>query len=169
MRIIAFLLAFSAAIAASQGPELAQQYRQRLGGAVDELRRVIDNFNTDAARSGYDQAQALAVMAGNNDQLVRDQSLRMAETIVRYARLSKQQQAFQDGGSFVRLKAMAEDYDPPLMQATLRQFEPAMPTTPEGIAFALIGFIIIYAVLRLLGLLLWPRRRRHHHHHQAMA
>lgn len=162
MRIIAFLLAFAAAIAASQAPEFAQQYRQRLGGAIDELQRVIDNLNADAARSGVDQAQALAQMADNSDKLVRDQSLSMAQTIVRHARLEEQQQAFDDGGPFVRVAALVENYDPPLMQATVREFEPAMPTTVEGIAFAGGGFIVIYAVLRFLGFLFRPRRRRHH-------
>jgi hypothetical protein len=164
MRIIAFLLAFAAAIGASQAPEFAQQYRQRLGGAIDELNRVIANFNADAARSGIDQTQALAQMATNSDRLVRDQSVSMAETILRHARLEEQQQAFEEGGAFVRVAALLHDYDAPLMQSTARQFEPAMPTTAEGVVFAVGGFVVIYAVLRLIGFLFRPRRRRRHQH-----
>ena len=39
------------ALTLSQAPEFAQQYRQRLGGALDELRRVVADFDADAAKS----------------------------------------------------------------------------------------------------------------------
>ena len=160
MRIVALLVALVAAAASSQAPEFAQQYRQRMDGAMDELARVIQNFNEDATRYGYDQAQALALMAGNNQQLVRDQSLRVAEMIVRYARLEDRRQAFDHGGPFVRVAALLKDYDPTLTVTTARSFEPAVPTTPEAIGFAAIGFVAVYLLLRLLGLVFLPRRRR---------
>lgn len=159
-RTIAFVLAIAGGLVASQIPELAQQYRQRLGGAIDELQRIIDNFDADSAKSGYDRTGALAVMARNEEPLVRDQSLRMAETIVRHARLVSQREAFATSGPFVRLAAFAEDYDPPLVQSTLRDFEPAVPATIEGVLFGIGGFAIVYVVLRALGWLFRPRRRR---------
>ena len=160
MRTIAFALALAAGIIASQIPEFAQQYRQRLGGAIDELARIVRNFDTDSARSGYDRTSALALMARNEEQLVRDQSLRMAETIVRHARLLEQQQAFATGGPFVRLAAFAGDYDPPLVENTFRDFEPAIPTTAEGLIFGAAGFALVYLLLRGIGFLFRTRRRR---------
>jgi hypothetical protein len=161
MRTIALVLALAAGIVASQIPEFAQQYRQRLGGAIDELARIIRNFDTDSARSGYDRTSALAVMARNEEQLVRDQSLRMAETIVRHARLLEQQQAFATGGPFVRLAAFAEDYDPPLVESTFRDYEPAIPTTGEGIVIGAAGFAVVYLLIRGIGFLFRSRRRNH--------
>lgn len=161
MRTIAFVLAIAAGIVASQIPEFAQQYRQRLGGAIDELNRIIVNFDTDSARSGYDRTSALALMARNEEQLVRDQSLRMAETIVRQARLVAQQEAFDTGGAFVRLAAFAQDYDRPLVDSTFRDFEPAIPTTGEGIVIGAAGFALVYILLRALGFIFRPRRRQH--------
>lgn len=159
-RTIAFVLAIAAGIIVSQIPELAQQYRQRLGGAIDELQRIIINFDADSARSGYDRADALAVMARNDEQLVRDQALRMAETIVRHARLVSQQQAFAQGGPFVRLVAFAEDYDPLVVQSTFRDFEPAVPATIEGVLFGLGGFVLVYVLLRAVAFILSRSRRR---------
>ena len=44
----------------SQFPEYAQQYTQRLGGAVDELRVIIDRFRRRGGRgAGLTRAQAL--------------------------------------------------------------------------------------------------------------
>ena len=165
MRIVALLLALVAAAAASQAPEFAQQYRQRLGGAIDELHRIIQNFDEDSARSGYTQSQALTVMADNNEQLVRDQARRMAESIVRYTRLKDQQQAFANAGPFMRVAVFIQGYDPGVAAATAGSFEPAVPTTPEGFGFAAIGFAVVYLLLRLIGLL-FRRRRGHHRHHR---
>ena len=61
-RTIALVVALTLGFALSQAPEIAQQYRQRLGGAVDELRRIVLRFDEDSARSGFDRAGALAVM-----------------------------------------------------------------------------------------------------------
>ena len=48
-----------AAVTTSQLPEFAQQYRQRLGGAVDELRTIVQRFDADAQAAGMDRTQAL--------------------------------------------------------------------------------------------------------------
>ena len=42
----------------SQAPEFAQQYRQRLGGALDELTAIVQRFDQDAARAGLDRRRA---------------------------------------------------------------------------------------------------------------
>ncbi len=58
LRRIVFFLAILLGVAASQVPEFAQQYRQRLGGAVDELNRMLTEFDADAARLQMDRARA---------------------------------------------------------------------------------------------------------------
>jgi hypothetical protein len=146
-RAFAFVIAVVAAMTLSQVPEFAQQYRQRLGGAVDELASIITHFDEDAARSGYDRGKALAVMARNDEPLVRDQAQRMAETVARHDRLVAQAQAFAERGPFGRLVAFFAEFDPPLVQSTLHDYEPAVPTTVEGVAFTGGGFVFIYLLL----------------------
>ena len=50
--IMALLVSLTGGLAASQAPELAQQYRQRLGGALDEITQVVADFDADAAQNG---------------------------------------------------------------------------------------------------------------------
>src|SRR5689334_23295501 len=99
-RAVAFVLALAAGMISSQLPEFAQQYRQRLGGAIDELARILTHFDEDAAHSGYDREAALAVMTRNDERLVRDQATRMRENVDRYGKLVSQQQAFTNAGPF---------------------------------------------------------------------
>jgi hypothetical protein len=168
-RSIAFILAVVAGIAASQAPEFAQQYRQRLGGAVDELARVIQNFTTDAQASGADQTTALAIMAKNDEPLVRQQAVSMAQTIIRYQHLTDQQAAFANSPPFARLGVFLREFDRPLVESTLRAYEPAVPTTLEGVVFAAGAFVAVYAILRFLTLFFGPFRHRRRHHHHAVG
>jgi hypothetical protein len=155
-RAAALVIALIAAMTLSQVPEFAQQYRQRLGGAIDELAQILAHFDEDAARSGYDRAGALALMGRNEERLVRDQSARMQANIERYGRLVEQQLAFAQSGPFGRIVVFFTDFDRPLVENAIRDFEPAVPTTVEGIAFTGGGFLLVYLLLHGLR---WLFRR----------
>ena len=152
-RAVAFVVALMTGMTLSQVPEFAQQYRQRLGGAIDELALIIAHFDEGAARSGYDRAGALALMARNAERLIRDMGADMQRNIERYRRLVEQQQAFTNAGPFGRLVVFVQDFDRPLVENALRDFEPAVPTTIEGVAFTAGGFIFAYLLLHGLRLL----------------
>ncbi|MEO8668155.1 MAG: DUF2937 family protein [Bauldia sp.] len=155
-RTLALIVALGLGFVLSQGPEFAQQYRQRLGGAVDELRRIILQFDEDSLHSGYDRAGAIALMASNSEQLVRDQSGRIVVTVARYGRLREQQAAFESDGAFVRLASFIQNFDPPLVERTFAAYEPAVPVTVEGLLLAGGGFFAGYFFV--LGMA-WPLRR----------
>jgi hypothetical protein len=132
-----------------QAPEFAQQYAQRLGGAIDELDRTVRHFEEDSRRSGYDRVGALALMGKNQEQLVRDQATRMSETIDRLANLRAQQTSMNHRGPFTRVAAFTTGYDRETAARTWRDFEFALPLSIGAILFAGIGFIMSLAVLWL--------------------
>ena len=155
---VAFVMGLVFGCALSQAPEFAQQYRQRLGGAVDELARIIQQFDEDSRRSGYDRTAALRLMENNREQLVRDQASRMEEVVARHDRLLAQENAFRNGGSFVRISAFILNFDRPLVQRTIVAYEPAVPVTTEGVLLAGGGFLAAYLLLPAFGES-WRRRR----------
>jgi Protein of unknown function (DUF2937) len=155
----AFVVALALGFALSQAPEFAQQYRQRLGGAIDELRRIVLQFDEDSRRSGHDRSAALRLMENNPERLVRDQAGRMEDNIARYDRLRQQQEDFTNGGAFVRLGSFVRNFDRPLVQRTFESYEPAVPATTEGFLLAGGGFFVSYVLLLGVGAV-WRRRRR---------
>ena len=159
-RPIAILVAAALAFVLSQAPEFAQQYRQRLGGAVDELRRIILQFDEDSLRSGYDRAAAIRLMANNPERLIRDQAGRIEDTIDRYSRLREQEAAFRNGGPFVRLVSFAKNFDRPLVERTFEAYEPAVPVTTEGLLLGGGGFFVGYFLVLTIADGLRRRRRR---------
>jgi len=155
---VAFVMGLVFGFVLSQTPEFAQQYRQRLGGAIDELQRIIQQFDEDSRRSGYDRTAALRLMENNREQLVRDQASRMEEVVARHDRLLAQENAFRNGGSFVRISAFILNFDRPLVQRTIVAYEPAVPVTTEGLLLAGGGFLAAYLLLPAFGES-WRRRR----------
>ena len=143
-------------IVASQGPEYAQQYRQRLGGAVDELRRVVGRFDADAQASGLSRENAVERLRSDPADLVRRRGDAMRADVERLERLERQREAFTTAGPFGRLAVLAREADTDIARAAYRDFEPAVPTTGEGLIAAGIGFLIGWALSRLIGI---PLRR----------
>lgn len=140
-RLFILLCAIAGAAALSQAPEATQQYTQRLGGAVDELTRIVQRFDADAAESGLDRAAALAAYE-TGGAFVQGQGARMAELIARQARLAAQYQALRRATPFERSYIVATGADREILQAALEDYRPAVPVTVDGAAHAALGALI---------------------------
>ena len=157
LRRLVFALALVCGAVASQAPEFAQQYRQRLGGAIDELRAIVAQFDLDARAETLTREEALTRLQANADPLAGKRAVAMRDAIAREQRLSAQLQSFVDAGPFRRIGAMLGDIDPGIARRAWQVFEPAMPLTVEGLVSGLVGFVLGGGLLRLL---IWPFTRR---------
>ena len=144
-------------IAASQFPEFSQQYVQRLGGAVDELRLVAADFDKSAAGVGLTREEALASMNGNAFQTARRAD--MTRSFSRLSRLESDLVALKDADAFTRLRHVARFSDKGIAARAWDAYRPAVPVTAEGILFAMGGFFAGFGLLRGFGILLGRGRK----------
>jgi Protein of unknown function (DUF2937) len=156
-RTLAFALGVFGAFGASQLPEFAQQYRQRLGGALDELTAIVQRFDQDAARLNLDREQGIARLRAAPDAFSRQRAEAEADTLRRYEKLKLHREVMANSGPFLRMTTVFTEGDRELVDRTLTDFEPALPATTEGAALAAGGFAGFYALIRLLAA---PFRRR---------
>jgi hypothetical protein len=140
-RSVAMFVGGLGAVGASQAPEFAQQYAQRLGGALDELRIIVENFDQDASRTGLSREGGLQRLEGSSDTFVVRRGQSMRETLRRYETLKAQKTAMEAPDVITRVQAMVKDYDPMVAAQAARSFRPALPLTLEGLFFGLIGFL----------------------------
>lgn len=149
------------ALGLSQFPEFSQQYAQRLGGAVDELSRVVAGFDADAASVGLDRSAALADLAAGG-AMARARAETMQATITRHARLTADLAALDGAGPFTRAYLVPRMTDPVIAERAWQAYRPALPASFEGVTFAglgyLTGMLVMAALLAGLRRLL---RRRH--------
>ncbi len=156
-RRIAVAIALSGGILASQAPEFAQQYRQRLGGALAELSAIVDDFRADADKAGVDVAGAARRLQQNADPLAQARGRAMLTTLARRDALAAQSERMQQSGPVGRVFAVAENFDLALARGAWAAFEPAVPVTAEALAIGAAGALFGYAGARLVA---FPFRRR---------
>lgn len=149
VRILGLALGLLGGAVAAQAPEFAQQYAQRLGGAADELRRQIATLEADARANGTSRDEAVAKLRANPDDLVARRGAAAESDIARLARLSAQQQALAEATSPLgRTVAVIRDPDPAIAEATLGAYQPAVPTTADGLTAGLLGFLAAWGLVR---------------------
>lgn len=152
LRTLGLALGLLGGAVAAQAPEFAQQYAQRLGGAVDELRREIAALESDAQASGTTRDAAVERLRTNPDGLVARRGAAAQSDIARLARLSAQQQALAEASSPLgRTAAVIRNPDMAIVQATLRDYQPAVPTTADGLTAGLVGFFVAWGGCRVLS------------------
>lgn len=154
-RTISLAIGIFGAIAGAQLPEVMQQYQQRLGGATDEIAVVVDRFDRDAAANNMNRSDALAQLSVSGDDLVKRRGLDMEVNIERLARL-KQQRDGMSGDYLSRAVYFLGHADGALLDQTLKDYKPAVPTTVEGLFSALAGLVAGWWIIRLVAL---PFRR----------
>ena len=156
VRRLAVAIGLIAGLVGSQGPEFAQQYRQRIGGALDELKRIVAAFDDEATREGLTPPQAIMRLERNSDPIASERGRDMAQTIDRAGRLQEQLDAMQSSGPLNCLFVMAKDFDPEIAERTLDGYEPAAPLSLEALTAAGLAAIWGWAATHLFA---WPIRR----------
>ena len=152
LRTLGLALALLGGALAAQAPEFAQQYAQRLGGTLDELRRVVSGFEADAAATGRSRDDAVARLRGDGDPLVARRGEAARQDIARLAALDRQRRDLAEaGGPLGRVVALMRDPDLALARATYQDYAPAIPTTADGLTAGLLGFLATWAGWRLLA------------------
>ena len=157
LRRLAMAMGLLFALVGTQGPEFAQQYGQRLAGAIDELSRVVATFAVDAASNSLTTEAAVARLKSNGDLLVRERGDAMESDIARLGRLRETLAALKGEPPLTRLATFARNFDAQIARQSLADFEPAVPTSFEAFVAAAIGWVFGWASTHLCA---WPVRRQ---------
>jgi Protein of unknown function (DUF2937) len=156
-RRLALAIAVLAGLIGSQAPEFAQQYRQRLGGALEELNRTVSEFDAEIQRQNVSRAEGLKRLKDNSDALARERGEDMGKAIERAERLNDHIQAMNSAGPLMRLYVVATSFDPTIAQSTLNNYEPAEPLSLGALMAGGLAALWGWAAARLIA---WPFSRR---------
>ena len=161
-RFVSILFGAAGAVTASQAPGFTQQYMQNLDGRVAELRTIVDRFDGRLAGFGLTRAEGLedcgAATSASVFEVLCDG---IVEDVARYEALTAHQAKLRAAQDWARPVKLAADPMMDIVDATRAQFEPAVPATATGAAYAGAGFLGGWGVLTMiLGLVTMPFRRR---------
>ena len=150
------LLCVVGAVLCSQLPEFIQQYLQRLGGHLDEARRQLGQFQEIAAKSGLTFDQLMAKSIDASEATVARLGQLMHDTAARVDVLSSADAAIRGASILSRPFVFLRHIDFSIAQGTWGVFRPAVPTTVEGLVYAVGGMLLIMALYH--GAVRYPLR-----------
>lgn len=140
------LLCVAGAVLFSQAPEFLQQYLQRLGGHLDEARRQLAQFEQVATQAGMTLERLGAHVSAASDATTANLGGVLRASLVRVGELQSAHDALAHASLLARPFVFLRQMDPAIARATWREFQPAVPTTLEGLAYALVGIVVLLAL-----------------------
>ncbi len=136
------LLCVLGAVSFCQLPEFIQQYLQRLGGRLDEARRQLAQFTEVAAQSKLTLAEFIQRTGHNTDESVARLANVMSNTVARADSLAAADAAIRNAALWKKPFVFFAHFDPSIARATLDIYKPAVPTTAEGLIYAILGMLV---------------------------
>ncbi|MSU45535.1 MAG: DUF2937 family protein [Lacunisphaera sp.] len=140
------ILCVLGAVLFSQGPEFMQQYLQRLGGHLDEVRRQLAIFQDTAAKAGVMLDHFIQQTGANPDPGVARLGGVMSDTMERVGSLQSAHDALMHSALWERPFVFLRHLDLEITRATCTIYQPAVPTTLEGLAYAMAGMLVFLAI-----------------------
>ena len=148
------LLCVFGAVLFCQLPEFIQQYLQRLGGRLDEARRQLAQFTEVAAKSKLTLAEFIQRTSHNADESVARLADVMSNTVARVDSLAAADLAIRNASLWKKPFVFFAQFDPSIARATFDIYKPAVPTTVEGLSYAILGMLTILGIYH--GLVRYP-------------
>ena len=141
----------------SQGPDSRTQSRQRLGGALEELNRIVSEFDAEVRRQNLTRAEGLSRLEHNDDPWPASAARTWARRSSAPSSSTSRIQAMNSAGPLMRLYVVATNFDPEIARSTLDNYEPAEPLSLAALAAGGLAALWGWAATLLIA---WPFRRR---------
>ncbi len=152
-RLIAVIMGLAGGAVASQGPGYTLQYLQNLNGRIDELRPIVEQFDADVAEFGYTRALAMAECE-TAEGLLEALCNGYETTVRRYEALTTHYAELSAADDYARPLVLSRTYMRDVAESVMEEYQPAIPVTIHGAAYAAGGFVFVWGALSFLfGLL----------------
>ena len=142
------------AVAFAQLPEFIQQYRQRLGGHLDEARRQLAEFVAIATHAKLSLPQFIERTSTTPDAGVAQLGGVMRNAVLRVNELTAADAALRDASLWAKPFVFFRYIDAGVARSTWEIYRPAVPTTGEGLIYALAGMLTLLGLYH--GLIRYP-------------
>lgn len=164
-RLLALIMGIAAMIGVSQAPGFTLQYMVGLESRIAELKIIIDKFDGIAREMGVSREQYVGDLRAANRESTTKTADVIEDSYKRYSDLVAHHAALNAASPLMRPITLAQNYRKDIAEPILKDYQPAMPATPDGFIYGGGGFLAGWAVASIffgaLGGLFGGGRRRH--------
>lgn len=144
------MFAVAGAVLFSQLPHFFQNYTQRLGGHLEEIKRQLFNLEQAAQKSGKTLPQYIEKFTVNSDQDIALQGEYMQSLISRFSDISRAYDGMALGAPWTRAFHFVQTLQFDIAKLTFNDFSFGLEFTPETGVYALVGMgigILLFTVV----------------------
>ncbi len=152
------------AVALSQFPQFFGQYMQRLGGHLDEAKRALEQYIRAAEALDLTLEEYIREHIQSGSEIFVSSGEVIQDLVNRVNFLEQSYQTLEDATIYNRWFVFLREVDWAIAAGTWENFVPGVPTTVEGLSYALAGLLIGWGVYSFLKMLItapagWLQRR----------
>lgn len=149
------ILAIAGSITLAQFPQFYSQYLQRLGGHLDEARRIVAEYSEAAASFNLTLSEYVRTHLTVDSPVLQSTGTIIENSLTRLADLENSFQALKAGNLFNRWWIFLRKMEPAIFKQTCLEYTPGLPFTMESLTYALIGLLITFGIYQgIKGLLI---------------
>ena len=138
------------AVIFAQIPQFIAQYMQRLGGHVDELKRIITKYTTDAQAHKLTLEAYIQKHLNSSLDIFKTTGQTMQENLIRFNNLHQSLTDLTNAAPYAKFFLFIKNIELSIAKAVYKDFTPGIPATYEGLAYAVIG--IFFAIFLYYGI-----------------
>lgn len=147
------------AVAFSQFPQFFGQYMQRLGGHLAEAQQALAQYIAAAEALNLTLDEYIREHLESGSEVFTSSGEVIQGLLERVQTLELSYQALQDATIYNRWLVFMREVDWSIATGTWENFVPGVPTTIEGLTYALAGLLLSWGVYILLkSLVSFPAR-----------
>ncbi len=150
-RLLGGIAALAGGALSSQFPGFYQAYLQRLGGRLDQARLQIARIEEAARAEGYSLADYIAYFRDHALSEERRQGEIMIAQLADVERLETALAALGGASFLERPLRSVQHFESVYAEATLADFEPTLPLTPEGAVYLAVGLLTGFLLVQVAG------------------
>ena len=144
------IISIIGAVAFSQFPQFFGQYMQRLGGHLAEAKRALAQYIAAAEALNLTLEEYIREHLESGSEVFISSGKVIQDLLGRVQSLELSYQALQDATIYNRWLIFLREVDWSIATGTWENFVPGVPTTVEGLTYALAGLLLGWGIYTLL-------------------
>lgn len=137
-------LAIIGSITLVQFPQFYAHYLQRLGGHLDESRRIVSEYTKTATSFNLTIQEYIQTHLSSDNPVFQSTGAIINNALTRLADLENSFQALKTAALYDRWWLFIKHLDPAIFRQTCSEFTLGIPITFESLAYALAGLLITW-------------------------
>lgn len=137
------ILAAAGAVILAQFPSFLVQYKQRLGGHIDELARIVGEYISAAKKNGKTLEEYINLHINSSVTDFSSTGEIMSGNVTRLENLKKAMSELKESEIYMEPVVFINKLDIEIFKATYENFTPAITMNIQSIAYAVIGIVLV--------------------------